>query len=140
MDTAPQVPPFDSWSDSIEAEGTFLSGPVIGNSFQGYSGTGFVEYQGEKNDFLEWTVNVRDSGDYILEFRYALFDNWARPLEISVDGVVAQAHWAFPGTGGWSSWNTAKMALILPAGEAKIRAKAVGLSGPNVDQLRLVHQ
>jgi hypothetical protein len=130
-------PPYGTWSDSIEAEYTRLSGPIFGNDAPGFSGTGFIDYQGQINDYLEWTVPVRIAGEYVLEFRYALGDTRSRPLEISLNDKVVQPRLDFPGTGGWSKWATVKMVITLPAGEAKIKAKAIGLSGANFDWLKL---
>jgi hypothetical protein len=136
-DSSPAPGPGQGAGDSLEAEAAFLSGPIIGSDEAGFLGTGFVDYQNPSNDFLEWTATVPEAGTYELEIRYANADTRSRPLEISVNGAVSHAGLPFPPTGSWGAWSVSKAALTLPKGQVRIRARAVGLSGPNVDRLKL---
>jgi hypothetical protein len=135
VDSAPG--PAAGPGDSIEAESAFLSGPIIGADESGFLGTGFIDYQNASDDFLEWTANVPAAGNYALEIRYANADSRSRPLAIAVDGAVANAGLSFPPTGSWGAWSAVRMTLTLPKGQVRIRATAIGSSGPNLDRLKL---
>jgi alpha-glucosidase (family GH31 glycosyl hydrolase) len=60
-----------------------------------------------------------------------------RPLELRVDGAVANASLPFPPTRGWDRWATTTFALTLTAGSHTVRATALGASGANVDWLKV---
>lgn len=119
---------------TLEAEKATLAGPVVATDHAGYRGSGFADYINPTGDYIEWTVSVPAAGRYYLRFKYALAGN-DRRLQISVNGTVAEADLAFPGTGGWASWSTAGIITHLNAGPNKIRAMATGTSGPNIDYL-----
>jgi len=72
---------------TYEAEAAVLSGCVVSSVLSGYTGTGFADYLNPSNDYVEWTVNVGTSGQYELQFRYAL-SSGNRPLQIKVNGQV----------------------------------------------------
>ena len=120
-----------------EAEDAILSGAVIRSNHSGYSGTGFVDYQRPTGDYIEWTVNTDNAGQYFLHFRYAL-GNADRPLEISVNGQVVVGSQSFPSTGGWTNWDITEDIMVnLVEGNNIIRAEAIGSSGANVDYLEV---
>jgi hypothetical protein len=76
------------------------------------------------------------AGNYDLVFRYALRSG-NRPLSISVDGQSGSTL-AFPATGSWQSWGEVQTTLALSAGSHTIRASTAGVSGANMDHLRVV--
>ena len=119
-----------------EAENAILSGPSIKNNHSGYSGSGFADYPGSSgsNVFIEWNVNVSSAGDYSLSFDYAL-SGGNRPLELKVNGNVANSSLAFSSTGGWSKWKSSSQTVTLNAGNNTIRLTAKNNQGPNVDCL-----
>ncbi len=122
---------------AFEAEDATLSGPVVDNSQPGYTGTGFADYVNASNDYVEWSVDAGDGGDYDLNFRYAL-QSGDRPLEIQVNGQVIDSSLSFPSTGAWSTWDYVTIPMVtLQAGINSIRATATGSSGPNMDHLLL---
>ncbi len=120
---------------TLEAEKARLSGAVVASSQPGYTGTGFVDYLNASGDFVEWTVTVASAGTYSLGFRYANASIAPRPLAIVVNGTVAAAALAFPGTGSWSTWKTVSINAPLVAGKNLVRATATGTSGANIDNL-----
>ena len=119
---------------TLEAEDAALSGAKIATNHPGFSGSGFVDYVNASGDYVEWTVDVPIAGDYALAFTYALGQG-NRPLAISVNGTVVASALAFPGTGGWSTWNETEVTVALAAGVNQVRATATGQSGANVDYL-----
>ena len=121
----------------LEAEAAVLSGAVSANNHAGYSGTGFADYVNASTDYVEWTVNAAAAGNRTLAFRYALGATSGRPMQISVNGAVVNASLAFPVTANWDTWNLASVTASLNAGANKVRATAIGSSGPNVDRLEV---
>ena len=121
-----------------EAEDAVWSGPAFANNNEGYSGTGYLDYQNASGDYIEWTINAAsDDGLYTLAFRYALATG-DRPLEVKVDGQVVEASLNFPSTGSWSNWDyAADVVVSLTAGSHTVRTTAIGSGGGNVDLLRV---
>lgn len=119
---------------TYEAENAVVSGAVVSTSHTGYTGTGFVDYVHNYNDYVEWTVDRNAGGTAALAFRYALSGR-TRPLRITVNGTVVAAQLSFPNTGNWSVWRTVSVNATLNAGTNHIRATAIGSSGPNLDNL-----
>ncbi len=122
-----------------EAEDAALSGCVVSNVIDGYTGTGFVDYLNPNNDYIEWTVNVGTLRQYELQFRYGL-ESGDRPLEIKVNGQIVESGLSFPATGSWSTWETVSTVQILNAGINTVRATAIGYSGANLDHLKVISQ
>lgn len=120
-----------------EAESATLSGPVVATQYTDYKGTGYADYAGAAGDFIEWKVNVLSSGTYLLEFRYALGATVDRPLELKVNGVVADDSLSFPPTGGWTTWTTVRIPMVLNTGNNILRLTAIGSSGANIDNLQV---
>jgi glucose/arabinose dehydrogenase len=118
-----------------EAENAALSGAVVSNTKAGFTGTGFADYVNASGDFVEFTVNAATAGTYTLVFRYSNASVDSRPLSISVGGKVVNASLAFPSTGDWTVWKTVSLSTALVAGANKVRATAIGSSGPNLDHL-----
>jgi glucose/arabinose dehydrogenase len=121
-------------SQTLEAESAFLSGAVQSNLHAGYTGTGFADYINMSNDFVEWTVNAASAGSKTLDFRYGL-GAAARSVKITVNGVTVSASLSFPNTGAWTTWKIVSLPVNLNAGSNKVRATAIGTSGPNLDNL-----
>ena len=122
---------------ALEAEAAFLAGAVVANNREGFTGPGFADYVNASGDYVEWTFNLADGGNFDVNFRYAL-ESGERPLEIRLNGQVVDAAMNFPVTGAWTSWAYATLPTqALQAGTNTIRATAIGSSGPNVDNLLL---
>jgi hypothetical protein len=68
-------------------------------------------------------------------FRYANVGTTGRPLAIKVNGTTVNSSLDFPVTGDWTIWKTVSISASLLAGSNKVRATAIGSSGPNVDHL-----
>ncbi len=124
-------------NNTYEAENAALSGAVVANNRNGYSGTGFADYVNASGDYIEWTIDVPSAGNYVLEFRYANGGDTDRPLEIKVNGTVKESSHSFISTGGWTNWSTTKITTALNVGFNTIRTTATGSSGGNLDYLRV---
>jgi glucose/arabinose dehydrogenase len=118
-----------------EAEAAVLSGAVASSIHAGYTGNGFADYINASNDYIEWTVNAATAGAKALDFRYGLGATTARNLSISVNGAVVNGNLSFAPTGAWTTWGILSVNANLNAGANKVRATAIGTSGPNMDNL-----
>jgi glucose/arabinose dehydrogenase len=117
----------------LEAELAVLYGARVLAIYPGYTGTGYADYQNNTGDYIEWTANVATAGTYNLTFKHSA--PTVRSLEIKVNGSVINASLTFPATANLSTWTTLKLSANLLAGTNKIRATAIGTSGPNIDHL-----
>ena len=125
---AVEVPPGE---DGIfEAENAALSGVTVMSVHAGFTGTGFVSFPltATSGQSIEWTVSVPDAGLYTLEYRYALATG-NRPLQIMVNGGVANPSFGFPASGSWTTWRTVTMTAELNAGTNTIRPPRLVFAG-----------
>src|SRR6266542_2493544 len=119
-----------------EAESATISQGVVASDHAGFSGTGFVDYANVAGSYVEWTVNAAAAGTATLAFGFANGATTNRPMDISVNGALVADELAFPGTGSWTTWQTATATASLNAGSNTIRATATTANGgPNVDKL-----
>ena len=119
-----------------QAESATLTGPVVAANHPYFTGQGFADYRNPSGDYVEWEVFATQDYRHALGFRYALAGG-DRPLEIRVNGETVEPALAFPATGGWGRWGTARLVTQLEPGLNTVRATATGQSGPNVDALLL---
>jgi len=134
LDLVPGAPP--AVATGLEAEDAVIGGTVaVAAANPGFSGTGYADFGMEAADFVEWTVDVAETGDYDLTFRYAnggLAED--RSLLLEVDGTVVERLDFLP-TGSWTDWadETTTASVALAAGLHTIRLQSDGGDGPNVD-------
>jgi Ca2+-binding RTX toxin-like protein len=119
----------------IQAEASSRAGAVVSSAEPGFTGTGYVAYQHDSGDWVEFGYPAPAAGTYVLRFRYANGSTTDRPLELKVNGAVARARLSFPPTGGWSVWKTVELSVALPAGSNAVRLTGVGQNGPYLDEL-----
>ncbi|MFZ5424545.1 MAG: carbohydrate-binding protein [Patescibacteria group bacterium] len=143
-----------SSSTKYEAENAVF-GDIVGGGktkvakdFNGYSGTGFIDYSdlpAGTGSFVEWSVDTGDAGEYLLKFAYALDSKstWiapsgGRPLDLTVNGKLIE-NITFFGTGNsWEAWDSLSTMVPLNEGTNKIRLQATHMSGgPNMDYLEV---
>ena len=117
--------------DASEAQ---LTGARASRDHPYFTGAGFADYLAPSGDAVEWSVIATQAYRHVLGFRYALQEG-DRPLEIRVNGEVVASALAFPATGGWDRWATARLAVQLEPGLNTVTATAIGQSGPNLDAL-----
>ena len=132
--TPPPTPPPSNQALYEGEQATRSSGFRVLKGHPGYTGSGYVDYVGE--GYVQWSVNVASAGSYALAFRYAL-GSGNRPLRILVDGKTTTASLAFLATGSWDKWGEVQTRADLGAGTHTIRAQTTGVSGANMDHLRL---
>jgi len=118
-----------------EAEDAQVVGAPVESQHSGYTGSGYVDFKRKSGEYVQWTVGVKQGGDYFLCFRYALGGKNDRPLRIIVNGEIMEEALNFPRTGDWSEWGRLVLEVYLEPGENAIRAVTSGNSGPNIDRL-----
>jgi uncharacterized protein DUF4394 len=129
-------------SDTYEAENaTVGGGAMVGNSFPGFRGTGYVSLgSGVAGGFVDFQVNQSNpSGNARAYFiTYANGSGVNRPCNITVNGVVVDS-FNFPPTGSWSKYTTTLRTINLGTapGFRNVRITATtAAGGPNVDSVR----
>ncbi|MGM0858281.1 MAG: carbohydrate-binding protein [Pseudomonadota bacterium] len=138
-----QSPP-DSTSGftDYEAENASLDGPIVvpeSVDDRNASGEGFVDFDGAGDQTITWTVEVDETGNYEIGFRYALAASKAdRPMEVAINGVNLGLV-NFPGQSNEaeSNWFFQELLVNLQAGSNTISVTAPEANGPNVDLLRV---
>ena len=100
--------------------------------FEPYTGSGYVNYDDEAGSYIEWTVNAARAGTQKATFRFSVATAAARPMDISVNGVVVLAGTSFPSTGGGAGWQMLSVRVPLRAGvnthDGKVTYEAVARS------------
>ena len=125
---------------NLQAEDAVLSGAIAANKNPGYNGTGYADFINASKDYVEWTVNIDVPGTYNLGFNFANGATSDRPLRITNNGIsIGKA--SFSSTSSWSWWAFySGPHVFLTRGIHKIRATAIGFSGPNLDELSLYYE
>ncbi|MBP3888869.1 MAG: pectate lyase [Cellulosilyticum sp.] len=120
-----------------EAEDAVHEGIKVDDKHVGFTGTGFADYSpNQAGGFIEWTVNVDEAGEYVLDFRYAHGSDDSRPAQIDVNGQKVVERLEFPSTGDFAKWSNVQTTVTLNKGENKIKAIGVGeKGGVNTDSL-----
>jgi hypothetical protein len=134
------------WSDSPappsaafhEAENATISQGAVKSDHDGYTGTGYVDYNDVTGSAVQWTVTAPAAGRATLTFRYANGTTTNRPMDIRVNDAVVARGLAFINTLGWDEWDTKTVSANLVAGVNTIRATATtSKGGPNLDHVQV---
>jgi hypothetical protein len=91
----------------------------------------------DQGDFIEYTVNIPSTGEYLIQYRVAgLWDTLG--FENRIGGVLVDTH-AMDSTGDWQNWVTQSSVINLIAGEQTMRFDFI--DGPiNINWIRLTRQ
>ena len=121
-----------------EAEDATFSNASYSAKHPGYTGTGFVDFINQPGGYIQWTVNVAQTGVYKVECKYANNDTDNRPADIIANGQVVTSSLAFPITNDWATWSYVGTNALLSAGSNTIRILATGIDGgANIDHLKI---
>jgi hypothetical protein len=117
--------------DIYEAEAAKVVNGSVANNYEGYQGTGFVDFGGSGSS-IEWDNVLADqAGDYKLTFRYAAAGN--RPCDLSINGEKTLVL-PFPSTGDWTVWKTIEVQATFKKGGNFVKVAAID-DGPNLDAM-----
>jgi hypothetical protein len=125
---------FNQTEQIFEAEEGGRTGPSLATNNGGYTGKGFVDFQANSGEYLNWLIQTKKPGECALSFRYALADG-RRPLQLKVNGKVIIKALPFVSTGSWTSWKSISTNALLKVGLNEIRLESTSTSGPNIDHL-----
>jgi len=125
-------------TNTAQAEDGTLSQAVVASNHTGFGGTGFVDYNPVVGSYVQVSIDTGAQGALLLGFRYANGSANNRPLNISIDGA-APVLVNFPVTGGWTTWQTASLAVSVPPGVHTVRATSTTADGgPNLDLVQSI--
>ena len=77
----------------------------------------------EVGDWIEYSVDVEESGEYSVEYRLASL-NGSSGFELLADGQQVDVQ-TVPSTEGWQNWVSEISTVSLDAGEQTIRINAI---------------
>jgi endoglucanase len=98
-------------------------------------GSGFSIGYIDAGEWLEYSVTVSYTGNYMLGFRVASASTaGTAALGITVDGMTLINTLLVPNTGGWAAWTTLNQPVQLTAGSHVLRFKA-NQGGFNINYL-----
>jgi len=98
-------------------------------------GSGFSVGYIDAGEWLEYSVNVSYTGNYLLGFRVASASTAnTAAMGITIDGMTLINTLSVPNTGGWSTWSTVNQQIQLSAGSHVLRFKA-NQGGFNINYL-----
>jgi hypothetical protein len=121
-----------------QAEDAKLSQAVVESDHEGFTGTGFVNFDNVAGGYAEWSISATSGQAATLAIRYANGTTTNRPMDIAVNGTVVAAKHAFNGTGDWDTWSTASVSVPLKAGTNTIRVTGTTANGgPNIDKITI---
>ncbi|MAV86505.1 MAG: 1,4-beta-D-glucan glucohydrolase [Gammaproteobacteria bacterium] len=142
----------DTLGDDLDESGSSTGGEIVINSIPGlvqaedYSDMFGIQIENttdngggsnvgyiESGDWIEYLIDVGDSGDYFVEYRLASL-NGSTGFEVLVDNEKLDTQ-TVPSTGGWQNWVTESSTLTLDAGQQVLRINALGPSW-NINWLR----
>jgi len=119
-----------------EAEDGVCQG-TIDSDHAGFTGTGFCNTDNAVGAAMQWTVSAASAGSTRLSIRYANGTTTNRPMTVTVNGG-SPVTLTFPGTGAWTTWATASVAVNLNAGANTVSATSTTANGgPNLDWLEV---
>nr|MCR5122436.1 RICIN domain-containing protein [Ruminococcus sp.] len=102
----------------------------------GFEGSAYWNFNNAVGSYVNWTVEVPESGDYTLTFRYANGATDSRSLKITTSGSSDTRYLDFPGTGAWENWSEASVTIPLKAGKNIIKTESsTSNGGPNMDYM-----
>ena len=111
-------------------------GIVNENTNAGFRGTGYVNVNNAIGSKANWAVSAASQGNVSLTIRYANGTAANRAMSVSVNGVTQVVSVSFPGTGAWTTWNTAVVQVTLAQGNNIISLTSLTADGgPNADEL-----
>ena len=107
------------------------------NVNSGFTSEAYLNLDNNDFSFVEFTVNVPTSGNFLCTFNIANGSNSNRQMKIEVNDNTEYWLQDFLSTGSWTEWNERAIVLPLKSGKNIIRlTSATKDGGPNIDYLR----
>ena len=104
-------------------------------------GYGAIDFVNPTDDTATWDLHQCRAGHVWVIFGYALGGDGAtgqdRPMQVDINGEVADAYMSMPRTGSWSTYAEVRVPAMLRAGRNQVTLRAIGFSGPDVDYMAI---
>ncbi len=124
---------------TLEAEDAVVQQGAEDNTYAGFTGIGYVDYQNEIGSSVEFTLNMDESSYKLIGFRYANGSENNNSAEIKVNGEVINSALSFNPTGEWTDWRYQTIQINLKPGNNVIKATSTtNDGGPNLDHLAVL--
>ena len=120
---------------AYEAEQALFTG-TVDNNHSGFTGTGFINFLSEGENFINFTVCQAVAGNFTAAFRYANGGTADRVGKLYVNDVFRK-DLAFSPTGSWTTWDDESETIAMLSGISNIRIMWDTSDGPNLDKLML---
>lgn len=123
---------------TYEAEtGTTLTSSIVDNTYPGYTGTGYVDFQAASDAAVQWnSIFIGSTGTKNVKIRYAL-QTGTRYLDVYVNGTKVISDAAFEATGSWATWGEKSIQVPMSSGTNTLRLATTGTEGPNIDNINV---
>jgi pectate lyase len=118
-----------------EAEAASFTGTVDNNHLN-YTGTGFINFLSNGDNFITFTTCQRQAGPQTAKFRYSLASDSARKGKLYVNDTFIKLL-DFARTTTYDDWNEEITPVDLIAGVNNIRITWDSTDGPNLDKMLL---
>jgi PKD repeat protein len=94
----------------------------------------------EAGEWLEYTINATQAGNYKVNLRYASgVTSGGGPFNFSINGAKVSADVSVITTGDWGAWLTKEITnVVLPAGKSVLRMSFLG-GGLNIGKMTFVY-
>lgn len=109
-------------------------GISILSDYNGYTDTGYAEYNGSGN-WIEWDDVQSEGGISTLKLRYSSISD--AELEIEINGTK-QDVMSLANTGDWLNWRVSQVVANLQAGSNTIRIKSVSNKKILLDKINII--
>ncbi|MBL9148963.1 MAG: PQQ-dependent sugar dehydrogenase [Phycisphaerae bacterium] len=118
------------------AEGGATSGASVATASLGYTGTGYLTFNGPAGSWAQWSIDVPQSGSWVVAVRHSnAIGN--KSYSLLVDGRVAAANVVANATGSSTEWRVVETTLQLTQGTHTLRLATNSSAGLNVDGFAL---
>lgn len=120
----------------FEAEIAARSGPLVTTRHPGYTGRGYLDFQSNAGNWVEWNVGLSAAGTVPLVIRYSN-GGGGMTVRLQANGSTVTETLSLPATGAWSNWAAVTRNVALRSGSNLVRITTTGSGQPNVDHLRV---
>ncbi|MGK4569388.1 carbohydrate-binding protein [Flavobacterium sp. 3HN19-14] len=112
-------------SGKIEAENFFFNYGLTTETANDTGGTLAINYT-DSGDYLDYLVNVGETGNYTIEYRYSA-ESATSKIKLQLINETTQDIQVvtLSPTGNWQTWNTKSTQALLPAGRYKARITVI---------------
>lgn len=134
-----KAPVYEPTSLQLEAESAAVLGGTVEADLDGYSGSGYVGFDGDVEGRIEWDADIPRAGTKTLSWRYMNVTADEVPVALYINGFRVRHNLVFSPTADVEDWILLSDEVDLLAGDNKIEiiVPATGEQGLYVDALEI---